>query len=105
MGIVVLVAIAIAIAIRQGFVGNKRTKALKEVAGQLGLTFEGEDWSQASNAPQLETALFARGGDGQLQNIMAGDNAGLECSFFDYGYGVRRGSVHQTVAAFSQAFW
>jgi hypothetical protein len=103
--IVAIGAIGIAIAILRWFFGNRRSKALKEVAHQLGLTFEGEDWSHTNNAPQLETPLFACGANGEVQNIITGRCAGLDCSFFDYGYGVRRGSTHQTVAAFSQDVW
>lgn len=102
--IVEIGVVGVTIALLRGYFGNKRTKALDAVVSRMGFVSEGDDWKRDNSAPQLETALFARGVDGRIVNIITGRNASLDCSFFDYGYGVRRGSVHQTVAAFSGNF-
>jgi hypothetical protein len=86
-------------------VGRKREQALRNVAQQLGLSFEGEDWSHGSRAPQLETPLFERKSDEQIRNIMSGHREGLAVSFFDYSYGRGRSHTEQTLAAFSQEVW
>lgn len=89
----------------KGILGRKRAQALRDVAQQLGLSFEGEDWPRGSRAPQLETPLFEGKSNQQIRNIMNGDREGLAVSFFDYSYGGGRSRREQTLAAFSQEGW
>jgi hypothetical protein len=101
-----MVAVAVAIVLLSGFLERTRTKALSNVAHQIGLTFEGEEWSRGTHAPQLETRHFEAKRGEQLRNIMSGKRAGLDSSFFDYSYqSGKRSSTHQTVATFSQDIW
>lgn len=87
----------------KSILGHRRELALIEVAQQLGLKFEGDNWSRGSHAPQLEAPLFERKGDEEFRNIMTGIREGLEVSFFDYSHG--RGRREQTLAAFTQEIW
>jgi hypothetical protein len=84
---------------------RNRTEALRIVAGQLGLTFEGEDWARGPCAPELETPLFDGRSDQTFRNIMSGNRDGLNASFFDFSYGVGKSYVSQTLAAFRQDAW
>jgi hypothetical protein len=89
----------------QRYFGQKRAEALKGVALQMGLTYEGDDWLVSSRAPQLEVPLFDDHGGGQTRNIISGERDGLRCSFFDYIYPAGRSSVAQTLATFTQEIW
>jgi hypothetical protein len=85
---------------------GRRKKALRGVAHQLGLTFEGEDWSSSSRAPNLESPLFDRGTrETNFQNIVSGKRGGMTVNFFDYSFRGRRSKTSQTVAAFTQDLW
>ena len=84
---------------------GRRSKALKETAHQLNLTFEGEDWSSSARVPQLESPLFGKGEKAEFQNIMSGVRDGMTTNFFDYSYKGTRSSTSQTVAAFTQDIW
>jgi hypothetical protein len=98
-----LITVAATVVISKIYLARKRKLALTNVALQLGFRFEGEDWSDQSRAPQLETALFGRGGrQKEFRNIMAGDRDGFVVSFFDYTFGAGKNAVTQTVAAFTQ---
>jgi len=101
----VVIAITAAIWMLSNFLSRKRTSLLVAVAHQLGFAFGGDDWTDASRAPQLDTPLFERGRDKAFRNIMTGSRAGLESSFFDYSHGRGRHSTHQTLATFSQDAW
>jgi hypothetical protein len=85
---------------------RRRTAALQATAKEMGFIFEGEDWSDQAQSPQLGTVLFERGGGGRFKNIMSGTAAGFKTSLFDYSYTVGGGkssrTYTQTVAAFSQ---
>lgn len=82
---------------------RNRAAAIAEISGQLGFTFQGDDWSHGTRAPQLETPLFEH--DGSVSNILSGTRFGLDVSFFDYSFRSGRNSYAQTVAAFSQEIW
>ena len=73
-------------AVLKSILGHKRDRALIDIAQQLGLKFEGENWARGSQAPQLETPLFEHKSDEQIRNIMTGTREGFAVSFFDYLY-------------------
>jgi hypothetical protein len=83
---------------------RRRDIALKVTAQLLGLSFQGDNWSPETSAPQLETRLFGYK-NGNVRNIMTGNREGLDVSFFDYSFGQGRYRTEQTVAAFSQEVW
>jgi hypothetical protein len=105
----VFVIIVIAVIIYSSIQQKKRTAALTALAPILGFNFEGEDWTNPTRAPRLETALFDRGHGKRFKNIMSGSVAGLPTSIFDYWYTTGGGkSSHtwsQTVVAFSIDIW
>jgi hypothetical protein len=84
---------------------RNRTETLRIVAGQLGLTFEGEDWARGPCAPELDAPLFEGRSNQTFRNIMSSNRDGLSASFFDYSYGVGKSYVSQTLAAFRQDAW
>jgi hypothetical protein len=84
---------------------RQRVEALKGVALQLGLTYEGDDWFVSNRAPQLETPLFDKKTEGQIRNIISGERDGQPCSFFDYTFAAGRTSISQTLAVFTQGIW
>lgn len=100
-------ALAIASAIwgiRQGYKqAQERRQALQALAPQIGFSFQGEDWNEPS--PELDTALFNRGGGRRFRNIMTGECSGLKANLFDYSYVISNGksssTYTQTVAAFA----
>jgi len=85
---------------------RKRTRALSDAAAEIGFTFCGEDWTDKSHAPLLETALFGKGHGHRFRNIMTSDRAGFRVSLFDYSFTVGGGrnqqTYTQTVATFSK---
>src|SRR5690349_18582666 len=99
-GLAVLAAVIYVIAKRRN---EARTRALEEVAQQLGFLFAGGDQSQAL---QVGTALFQRGGGRRFRNIMNGQYANYQTSLFDYSYTINTGkgssTLTQTVAAYTQ---
>lgn len=85
---------------------RRRDEALKAVAHQLGLTFEGNDWRSSSRTPQLECPLFGRGDSAkEFQNIISGIHEGMTINFFDYTFRNGRSKTSQTVAAFTGDVW
>jgi hypothetical protein len=103
--VAVMAALVAGISLLQMLFERKRTQALRDIALRLGLTFEGEEWSQESKAPQMESPLFAGKGRPKVRNAMSGNQVGLDTSFFDFIYGSGRRTRSQTVAAFSQDVW
>jgi hypothetical protein len=102
VGVASIVAVWLAV---QAVMSRKRTKALTAVAPEIGFYFQGEDWNGPQQAPDLTTALFKKGRNGEYRNIMTGSAAGFRTAFFDYaftvGYGRSQRTYRQTVAAFS----
>ena len=86
--------------------GRKRTQALADAAVRIGFVFGGEDWPDKGRAPVLETALFGKGHDRKVKNIMVGSAAGFRASLFDYTFVIGGGRSSQrytqTVATFSK---
>ncbi|HKF52665.1 MAG TPA: hypothetical protein VKB26_10150 [Candidatus Acidoferrales bacterium] len=85
---------------------RKRTRALNDTAVEMGFTFCGDDWTDKSHAPLLETALFGKGRGHRFRNIMTSERAGFRVSLFDYSFTVGGGrnkqTYTQTVATFSK---
>jgi hypothetical protein len=104
--VVLLVFVAMAVVIIAGsrIQARRRTRAMQTAARQIGFTFEGEDWSDPTQRPQLGTALFQQP-NGRCWNVMTSTADRLKTSLFDYGYFNPRYSARQTVAAFSQELW
>jgi hypothetical protein len=101
----IFAAIAVFLAVLllvQRYLKRKRTEALRGVALQLGLTYEGDDWLVSNRAPQLEVPLSDDRGRRLTRNIISGERDGLACSFFDFNLGGGRRSVGQTFATFTQ---
>jgi len=92
-------------AIRKHLV-RKRADALRTEALGLGLSFEGDEWTERSRAPLLETALFGKGHSPEFRNVMTGSCNGLKVSMFDYSFAEGSGRstqyYRQTVGAFSK---
>jgi hypothetical protein len=101
----VLIALVVVFTIFRILSSGRRSKALRDIAHQLDLTIEGEDWSSSSRAPQLEAPLFGKGQEKKFQNIMSGLRDGMTTNFFDYSFCGRRSNTSQTVAAFTQDVW
>jgi hypothetical protein len=100
-----LIALAVIFAIFRIMSSGRRNKALREIARQLDLTIEGENWSSSSRVPQLESPLFRKGEEKKFQNIMSGLRDGMTANFFDYTFRGTRSTTSQTVAAFTQDAW
>jgi len=85
---------------------RKRTQALADAAVRIGFVFGGEEWPDKGRAPILETALFGKGHEHEVKNILAGSAAGFRASIFDYTFVVGSGKnsqrYTQTVATFSK---
>ncbi|HEU5410169.1 MAG TPA: hypothetical protein VFU57_04045 [Candidatus Acidoferrales bacterium] len=85
---------------------RRRTQALADAAVRIGFVFGGEDWPDKDRAPLLETALFGKGRDHKINNVMSGSAAGFRASLFDYTFVVGGGRnsrrYMQTVATFSK---
>ena len=97
-----VVAIAIPLARLQT---RRRTREMQTAAREIGFTFEGADWIDLMQSPQLDSILFVKGAGGRWSNVMTGTVSGLKTSIFDYSCGIarsRRGGYTQTVVAFSQ---
>ena len=103
--IIAVLAISTALSIFSSIQQKKRIAALTALAPILGFNFEGENWSNPTRAPRLQTALFDRGRDQRFKNIMSGNFAGMSTSVFDYFYTTGGGrssqTWSQTVVAFS----
>jgi|SRR5580658_530607 hypothetical protein len=88
---------------------KRRTKALITLAPAIGFSFEGDNWTDSSRAPRLQTPLFDRGRGQKFRNIMTGQFAGFDTSLFDYWYttggGKNSHTWTQTVVAFTQDVW
>lgn len=84
---------------------RRRRLALQSLAQQIGVIYQGDDWTRM-RSPQLDTALFNRGGGRRFANILTGDYGGLKMDIFDYRYTVSGGKSSQTwaqtVAVFTQ---
>jgi hypothetical protein len=103
--LVLMVAVIVFIKIQ----ARKRTQSLQAAAQDMGFIFEGEDWSDRTQAPQLDAVLFGKGSRQRFVNIMTGAVGGFKTSLFDYSFTVGGGkssnTLTQTVAAFSQELW
>jgi hypothetical protein len=86
------------------YLARRRFAALSAAAFHMGLKFEGQEWESTSQAPEMDSPLFAMASPHPFANILTGSRNGIECSFFDYTIGGGRRSIHQTVAMFIQAF-
>jgi hypothetical protein len=104
--VILLIAAVVASLVIQKSRARKRTQAIMKAAIEMGFEFEGEDWKDKQRAPQLGTALFERGHDHELMNVMSGSASGMRASLFDYGFKTRTGrSQHhwkQSVGSFSK---
>jgi hypothetical protein len=80
---------------------QQRQKALVEVARQLGLDFEAEDWPPRYPGPQLEARHFMHNQGQMFRNTMSGERSKLRASFFDHVIGGRSGHT-DTIASFTQ---
>ena len=82
---------------------KQRALDLRSVADTLGFPYAGND---SSRAPQVNTALFRRGGSRRFRNVMTGTQGNYQVSLFDYSYTVSAGesssTYRQTVAAIIQ---
>lgn len=103
--VIAIPALVAALLVVRRFLVRQRVEALKGVALQLGLTYEGDDWFVSNRAPQLETPLFDKKTEGQIRNIISGERDGQPCSFFDYTFAAGRTSISQTLAVFTQGIW
>jgi hypothetical protein len=101
---VVFVAAAVIIVALAPLQARRRTRAMQTAAGQIGFTFEGDEWSDPAQRPKLGTALFQQR-NGGYGNVMTGTAEGLKTSLFDYGFFDPGYKAEQTVAAFSQELW
>ena len=81
-----------------------RTRAMQDLAQQVGFSFSAEGPSQRRSY-EIEMALFQQGGSRKSKNIMVGRWNGLEVKVFDYSFVTGSGkSSHtwdQTIAAFT----
>jgi len=102
--IAVFVAAAIAMFMAVPLQAHRRARAMQAAAGQIGFTFEGDEWSDPDQRPKLGTTLFQMR-NGRYGNVMTGTAEGFKTSFFDYGFFHLRYKAKQTVAAFSQERW
>jgi len=84
------------------FFRRRRTESLTNVAHQLGLTFEGDDWGPRNPGPQLKSRHFRGELLDRFSNIMSGERAGFAASFFDHTKTGRGGGHSDTVATFTQ---
>lgn len=90
----------------QSLLSRKRAQSLTLAGQEIGFIFGGEDWTDKSQAPRLETALFAKGRDRRFKNIMWGQRDNSRVSIFDYSF-LEGGGRHsyrcaQTVTSFSR---
>jgi hypothetical protein len=98
------VALVAAVLLFQWWWAQRRKKSLSDVASQLGLTFEAEDWGTRSSGPQLESRHFAQDYGQNFRNSMSGEREGLRVSFFDHVISGRSGHT-DTIASFTQSIF
>jgi hypothetical protein len=96
-----MVVLGTAIIVISVLYAKKRTRELTAVAQQIGFRFVGKNWSGPPLLSQPKTSVLQRT-RGRFSNVMTGSSGRLEISLFDYAYPRGKGSVTQTVAAFSQ---
>ena len=106
IGIAIIAGIALSVWAIKKTLRNRRNDQWKIAAQDLGLNYEGGEWSDRNSAPMMETALFSKVPDTECKNITTGSRAGLRVSLFDFSYtvGGYKGSstTTQTVATFSK---
>jgi hypothetical protein len=98
---VAIVAIVIWISMRRA---KKRSGEVAALAQTIGMSFEGEKWSDPTRSQDLTTQLFRKGSSRRFVNIMTGTSQGMPARLFDYafveGSNAQSRTVQQTVAAY-----
>jgi hypothetical protein len=106
IGIAIMAGIALSVWAIKKTLRNRRNDQWKIAARDIGLKYEGDEWSDRNSAPMMETALFASGNDTECKNITTGTLNGLRVSLLDFSYtlGGYKGSstTTQTVGAYSK---
>jgi hypothetical protein len=98
---IVVVAIVIWISVLRA---NKRSGEVEAVAQTMGMSFEGDKWSEPVLSQDLTTQLFRKGSSRRFVNIMTGTSEEMPARLFDYafveGSSTQSRTVNQTVAAY-----
>ena len=83
---------------------RKRSGETEAVAQTIGMSFEGDKWSDPLRSQDLTTQLFRKGSARRFVNIMTGTSQGMPARLFDYsfveGSSTQSRTVNQTVAAY-----
>jgi len=98
---IVVVAIVIWISVLRA---KKRSGEVEAVAQTMGMSFDGDKWSDPVLSQDLTTQLFRKGSSRRFVNIMTGTSEGMPARLFDFafveGSGTQSRTVNQTVAAY-----